>query len=74
MDEIDVMVRQSGRNKFDAWITRNIFRHFLLKRAYSEADFARLAEQSRFGSCAVAKGVGWLEVNLKKPAPAHSIN
>jgi ubiquinone/menaquinone biosynthesis C-methylase UbiE len=77
MDEIDAMARQSGRNRFDAWITRNVFRYVLLKRAYSEADFGRLAEESRFGSCEVTKGAGWLEVNLKKlkcGAPARSIN
>jgi ubiquinone/menaquinone biosynthesis C-methylase UbiE len=67
-EEIDRFVKHSGRGRVDAWITKLIFRRVLLKRAYTQQDFARMSEQSRFGACRIdTNGLG-LAVRLAKAA------
>ena len=67
-DEINAYIKQSGREWFDAWVTRRVFRHLLLKRAYTRADFQQMARQSRFSTCEVSDSSVSLEVRLSKPA------
>lgn len=65
MAEIAEYVNASGRGAFDAWLTRRSF-PMLINRAYTKADLAAMAEQSRFGGCAIdTNGIG-LEVRLTK--------
>ena len=67
-DEVDAYVKHSGRGVFDAFMTKWIFRHVLLKRAYSREDFVRMAEESRFGACRIdSSGMG-MAVRFAKPA------
>ena len=66
--EIDSYVKQSGRGRIDAWMTKWTFKHVLLKRAYSRADFVRMAQQSRFGGCEFQRGPFGLCVQFTKPA------
>lgn len=67
LDEINSYIRQSGRKWFDVWMTRWTFRNMLIKRAYSQADFQRMALQSSFAACNVScTGIG-LEVHFQKP-------
>ncbi len=66
LDEIDAYIKRSGRNWFDAWMTRWTFRHVLLKRAYSKDDFLRMARESRFGVCQIASGPLGFEVRFAK--------
>ena len=40
----------------------------LIKRAYTEEDFIRMARESRFGSCKINTGPIGFEVRLAKPA------
>jgi len=68
LDEIDSYVKQSGRSRMDAWMTKWAFRCMLIKRAYTQEEFFRMAEQSRFGSCQIEVGPVGLEVRLTKPA------
>lgn len=57
--DIDRYVKQSGRGTIDTWMTAWIFRHVLLRRAYTPEDFVRMSEQSRFGECGIdTKGIG----------------
>jgi ubiquinone/menaquinone biosynthesis C-methylase UbiE len=49
LDEIDTYVRQSGRARLDALLTKWAFRCLLIKRAYTRDAIARTAEKSRFG-------------------------
>jgi ubiquinone/menaquinone biosynthesis C-methylase UbiE len=49
-------------------ITKFIFKHFLLKRAYNKEDFDRMAQASRFGACQIREEAIGLEVWLTKPA------
>jgi ubiquinone/menaquinone biosynthesis C-methylase UbiE len=67
MDEIDAYVEQSGRNWFDAFMTKWAFRHMLIKRAYTADQFIQMAKDSRFGSCQIKIAELGLEVLLPKP-------
>ena len=66
MEEIDTYLRQSGRTMFDAWMTKQIFRRLLIKRAYTQEAFERMAAQSRFGECLIKLEPIGLEVRLSK--------
>ncbi len=74
LEEIDDYVKKSGRNRIDAWLTRWAFRTMLLKRAYTESDFLRMAQQSRFGKCQVKLDAIALEVLLEKTGKAMAIH
>jgi ubiquinone/menaquinone biosynthesis C-methylase UbiE len=65
--EIDTYVRESGRSRFDAWLTRWAFRCMLIKRAYTKEDFIRMAEQSHFQKCGITVGPIGFEVRFGKP-------
>jgi ubiquinone/menaquinone biosynthesis C-methylase UbiE len=67
LDEIDTYVKQSGRNRIDAWMTKWTFRHVLLKRAYTREEFIRMAAQSRFGTCQINVAPIGFEVRFTKP-------
>jgi ubiquinone/menaquinone biosynthesis C-methylase UbiE len=68
--EIDAFVDRSGRGRIDSWMTKWIFRHVLLKRAYTRADFVRLSGESRFGTCRFDKaGIGCSVRLARQPAP-----
>ena len=69
-DEIDTYVRQSGRSRIDAWITKWTFRHVLLKHAYRKDEFVQMAHQSRFGACQITVSTMALEVRFAKPGYA----
>jgi ubiquinone/menaquinone biosynthesis C-methylase UbiE len=47
-------------------LTRLIFKHMLLKRAYSTAQFETMATTSRFGRCMINADAIGLEVSLHK--------
>jgi ubiquinone/menaquinone biosynthesis C-methylase UbiE len=68
LEEINTYVNESGRSGFDAWLTKMAFRFMLIKRAYTEKEFMRIAEQSRFGGCRIDAGQIGLEVRFTKPA------
>jgi ubiquinone/menaquinone biosynthesis C-methylase UbiE len=68
LDELGTYLKQSGRSAIDAWITRWVFRHVLIKRAYTRSDFDRMAQQSRFGSCQINQDSIGLEVRFNKAA------
>jgi len=70
LDEINTFVKKSGRSGFDAWMTKWAFRCMLIKRAYTQDEFTRMAEQSRFGGCQIELGSTGFEVRLAKPAHA----
>jgi ubiquinone/menaquinone biosynthesis C-methylase UbiE len=73
VDEIDAYVEKSGRNWFDAWMTKWTFRHLLLKRAYTQEEFQRMAAESHFGGCQIRTGPIGVEVRFTKPSlPARA--
>jgi ubiquinone/menaquinone biosynthesis C-methylase UbiE len=65
-EEIASAVQQSGRTAFDKWVTQQIFKRVLLRRAYSEDDFIRMVRDSLFGACEVVTDSIALEVRLVK--------
>ncbi len=65
--ELDDFIRLSGRKAFDAWFTRQAFRHMLIRRAYTTDQFNALAMASKFGRCRIALDPIGVEVTLKKP-------
>ena len=67
LDELDTYLKHSGRSRFDAWMTRWIFRCVLIKRAYTKHQFVRMAETSRFGACQIALSPIGFEVRFSKP-------
>ena len=75
LNEIDAYVEGSGRNWFDAWMTKWTFRHVLLKRAYTKEEFHRMAAESHFGGCRISAGPMGFEVGFTKPArPAVAVS
>lgn len=66
MEEINSCIKQSGRSRFDAWLTKWTFRCMLIKRAYTKEDFIRMAQQSRFASCQVKIVPIAFEVRFKR--------
>ena len=68
VEEIDAYVKQSGRNRIDAWMTKWTFRHVLLKRAYTRNDFVQMAKDSSFGACQIKPSTIELEVWFMKAA------
>jgi len=70
LDEIDAYIKQSGRSRFDAWLTKRTFRWLLLKRAYTQDQFLRMAGESRFGGCRINAAPIGLEVRFAKPLAA----
>jgi ubiquinone/menaquinone biosynthesis C-methylase UbiE len=68
LDEINSYINKSGRGWFDAWLTKMVFKHMLMKRAYTTADFQRMAGQSNFRSCVVERDAISVEVHCTKPS------
>ncbi len=66
--DIDAEVHSMHLGRVNSTITKFIFKHTLLKRAYRQDDFSRMACESRFRSCQIrVDGIG-LEISLAKPA------
>jgi ubiquinone/menaquinone biosynthesis C-methylase UbiE len=72
LEEIDRFVKESGRGRVDAWLTKMTFRHLLLKRAYTRSDFAQMAGKSRFGGCIVHPVSLGFEVRFTKAKVANT--
>jgi ubiquinone/menaquinone biosynthesis C-methylase UbiE len=66
LGEIDAEVGRMGLSKWNAVLTRWIFRHWLLKKAYTRRDLERMVSASRFQSGQIEPdGIGF-ELRLKK--------
>jgi ubiquinone/menaquinone biosynthesis C-methylase UbiE len=66
--EIEREVRLMGLSPFNTWLTRLIFRHALLRAAYTRAGLDAVVAKSRFGHGSVETvGVGF-ELTLVKAA------
>ena len=67
LDEINSHVQDSGRNWWDAWLTKMAFKHMLIRRAHPKEDFARMAAQSKFETCEIRTEPMGLEVRCSRP-------
>jgi ubiquinone/menaquinone biosynthesis C-methylase UbiE len=64
--EIEVAVGEMGLGLINSVLTKWIFKHSLLKRAYLQEDFRRMVSQTPFATCEIkAVSIG-LEVSLRK--------
>jgi ubiquinone/menaquinone biosynthesis C-methylase UbiE len=68
LDDIDTYVRQSGRKRLDAWMTKWTFRNMLIRRAYTQDQLLQMAKRSRFGECELVLGPIGFEASFKKVA------
>jgi len=64
--EIDAAVKEMGLGVINSMLTQWIFNHVLLKRAYSQEDFRRMASQTSFEKCEIKVDSIGLEVSLHK--------
>jgi ubiquinone/menaquinone biosynthesis C-methylase UbiE len=64
--DINAAVEEMGLDRINSVLTKLIFKHSLLKRAYSQEEFRRMASQTPFATCEIkAVSIG-LEVSLRK--------
>ncbi len=64
--DIDAYVKSLGLGWFNALLTKWIFRHVLLKRAYSPEQFRQMAAETPFRTCAIKPDLIGLEVTLHR--------
>jgi ubiquinone/menaquinone biosynthesis C-methylase UbiE len=65
-DAIRTEVEGMGLSRVNAALTKLVFRHTLLRNAYTREDMRRLVGESRFGTCEIVdRGIGF-EVRLQK--------
>ena len=64
--EIDAAVAGMGLGPINAVLTKLIFKHSLLKRAYLAEDFTRMASQTPFARCEIKADSIGMEVSLHK--------
>ncbi len=66
ISDIDEHVRRMGLGRVNRFVTRLIFRHMLLKHAYSKADFERFVVATKFSHCELREEAIGLQVWLAK--------
>jgi ubiquinone/menaquinone biosynthesis C-methylase UbiE len=64
--DLSAYVKTMGLGWFNALLTRWIFKHSLVKRAYSEEQFRQMAAQTPFPMCDIKRDLIGLEVSLRK--------
>jgi ubiquinone/menaquinone biosynthesis C-methylase UbiE len=64
--EIDAAVAEMGLSRINAFLTRLIFKHSLLKRAYAEDDFRHMVAQTPFATCQIKRASIGMEVSLRR--------
>jgi ubiquinone/menaquinone biosynthesis C-methylase UbiE len=68
-EEIVTYVDGLDLSAANRWMMKFTFKHMLLKRAYTEAQFTELAAQSDFRSCAINKQPVGMEIALVRRQP-----
>ncbi len=53
--ELDAAIDEMHLGRVDTFLTKATFKHMLRKRAYSREDFARMAQATPFGGCAITE-------------------
>jgi ubiquinone/menaquinone biosynthesis C-methylase UbiE len=65
-EAIQAAVQEMRLGWLNSWLTRMTFKHMLLKRAYSQADFEEMAGRTPFQKCEIACDLISLIVTLRK--------
>lgn len=66
LGDIDAAVGEMGLGRIGSAMTRWIFKHSLLKRAYRPEDFRLMASRTPFGSCEVETAAIGMDVTFRK--------
>jgi ubiquinone/menaquinone biosynthesis C-methylase UbiE len=66
LGEINTAVDQMRLGWINSTLTKWIFKHVLLKRAYPQDEFRRMVSQTPFGTCQINTASIGLEVTLRK--------
>jgi ubiquinone/menaquinone biosynthesis C-methylase UbiE len=66
IEDINAHVKSMGLGWCNALVTRLVFKHMLLKRAYSQDQFRQMVSQTPFQTCAIETDSIGLEVTLTK--------
>jgi SAM-dependent methyltransferase len=69
-DEIVSYVDQLGLRRMSSWMTKIVFKHTLLKRAYTVKQMESLAAASDFKSSEIIRNPVGMEIRLYKPPNA----
>jgi len=70
--DIDEYVDRMPLGAVSRSMTRFIFKHMLIKRAYAPSDFERMAAASRFEDCEIRPaGIG-IDIWLRKPGRSRA--
>jgi ubiquinone/menaquinone biosynthesis C-methylase UbiE len=64
--DIDAAVQDMGLGAINSMLTKWIFKHSLIKRAYLDEDFNRMASQTPFARCEIEVASIGMEVSLHK--------
>jgi len=64
--EINAHVEQMGLNWFNRRLTKLVFKHTLLKNAYTPADIRCFVAQTNFGQCEIHEDAIGMDIWLKK--------
>lgn len=64
--EIEQEIAPMPLNAVNRWWTRMAFRHFLLKNAYTPAQFEQMARQAGFGSVELTRTLVGVEVWMRE--------
>ena len=64
--DIDAAVEDMGLGPINSMLTKWIFKHSLIKRAYLDEDFNRMASQTPFARCEIEVASIGMEVSLHK--------
>ena len=65
-EAIDTYVQNMEFNRFDALITKWVFKHMLIKRAYSQEQLRNMVAATPFKTCDIQENAIGLEVSLFK--------
>ena len=65
-EAIDTYVQNMEFNRFDALITKWVFKHMLIKRAYSQEQLRNMVAATPFKTCDIQENAIGLEVSLLK--------
>src|SRR5262249_29962006 len=65
-EALDTYVDSLGLDRINTMVTKWVFQHSLIKRAYSQEQFRQMAAETPFTSCQVRSDTIGLEVSLTK--------
>jgi ubiquinone/menaquinone biosynthesis C-methylase UbiE len=66
LEAIEAAVKGMGLGRINSLVTKWIFKHMLLKRAYAQDDFRQMAGQTPFNTCEIEGDLIGQEVSLHK--------